>query len=58
MKERIINIRVSFNMSDIPIGSTITSKEKVKEMVFNEILDVFGDDEYLSGIEIDIVDDE
>ena len=45
-------------MSDVPTGSTITQKEKVKEIVFNEMLDVFGDDEYLSGIEIDVVDEE
>ena len=33
MKERTINIRVSFNMNDVPEGFEITPKEKVEEIV-------------------------
>lgn len=57
MKERIINIKVSFNMSDIPEGSTITPKEKVEEMVSTEMNDLFGWDENFDGVEVDVIDE-
>lgn len=56
MKERIINITVSFDMTDIPVGSTITPKEKVKEIIAKEIAETFGDDEGLRDLTVDVID--
>ena len=58
MKERIINIRVSFDMSNIPEGSTITPKEKVEEMVSTEMNDLFAWDEGFNGVEVDVIDED
>lgn len=56
MKKRIINIAVSFDMTDIPTGSTITPKEKVKEAVEKEMAETFGDDEGFRDLRVDIID--
>lgn len=56
MKERIINIRVSFDMNDIPEGSTINPKEKVEELVSTEMNDLFGYDEGFNGVEVEVID--
>lgn len=57
MKERIINIRVSFDMNDIPEGSTITPKEKVEELVSTEMNDLFGWDECFNDVEVEVIDE-
>ena len=56
MKERIINITVSFDMTDIPIGSVITPKEKVKKIVEKEMAETFGADESFRDLKVDIID--
>lgn len=56
MKERIINIAVSFDMTDIPIGSTITPKEKVKEIIEKEMAETFGWDEGFRDLKVDVID--
>ena len=56
MKERIVNITVSFDMTDIPIGSTITPKEKVKEIIEREIAETFGDEEGFRNLKVDVID--
>lgn len=56
MKERIINITVSFDITNIPVGATITPKEKVKEIVEKEMAEVFGWDEGFRDLKVDIID--
>ena len=56
MKERIINITVSFDMTDIPVGSTITPKEKVKDIVEKEMIEAFGWDEGFRDLKVDVID--
>ena len=56
MKERIVNITVSFDMTDIPIGSTITPKEKVKEIIEREMAETFGDEEGFRNLKVDVID--
>lgn len=56
MKERIINITISFDMADIPVGSTITPKERVREIVEKEMMDRFGWDEGFNDLKVDIID--
>ena len=58
MKERIINIRVSFDMNDIPEGSTINPKEKVEELVSAEMNEMFSWDEGFNGVEVDVIDED
>lgn len=41
MKERIITITATFDMTEIP-ENMITSKEKVKEMVEKDMIEEFG----------------
>lgn len=57
MATRTINISVVFDMSDIPSGAVITPKEKVKDMVINEMVDLYGNDEGFYGVKVDIVDE-
>ena len=57
MAIRTINISVSFDMSNIPSGAIITPKETVKEMVTNEMMELFGYDGGFCGLEVDIVDE-
>ena len=57
MAIRNINISVSFDMSNIPPGAIITPKETVKEMVTNEMMDLFGNDEGFYDLQVDIVDE-
>ncbi len=57
MKERIINIKVYYDMN-VPVGSIITPKETARELVFTEMMDVFGQDEYLNGIDVEVIDEE
>ena len=57
MATRTIHIAVTFDMSEIPSGAIITPKETVKEMVINEMLTLFGDDEGYHSLEVDVVDD-
>ncbi len=56
MKERIINIVVSFDMADIPEGSKITPKEKVKEMITSEMVELFSWDECYRNVEVTVTD--
>ena len=57
MATRTINISVVFDMSDIPSGAVITPKETVKDMVVNEMVDLYGNDEGFYGVTVDIVDE-
>ena len=57
MAIRTINISVSFDMSNIPSGAVITPKETVKEMVTNEMMEVFGNDEGFFDLQVDVVDE-
>lgn len=53
--KRTINITVSFNLSELGV-SQITPKEKVKEMVTQEMIELFGWDEGYEGVEVKVVD--
>ena len=57
MATRTIHIAVTFDMSEIPSTAIITPKETVKEMVINEMVALFGDDEGFYGLDVDVVDE-
>ena len=59
MKTRTIKVTVTYDMTDPElIGAQITPKEKVEEMVRNEIygLDWHWDEGY-RGIEVEVIDE-
>jgi hypothetical protein len=56
MRKRTIKVTVPFNMSEIP-ANMITSKEKVKEMVEKDMVNIFGWDEGYCGVEVEVIDE-
>lgn len=55
MKKRIITVTATFDMTEIP-ENMITSKEKVKDMVTNDMIENFGWDEGYCGVEVEVKD--
>lgn len=55
MKKRTITITATFDMSKFS-PSTITSKEKVKEMVTRDAENHFGWNEGYNGVKVEVVD--
>ena len=53
--KRTINVTASYNLDELK-GLQITPKEKVKEMVTKQMIDVFGWDEGYEGVEVEVVD--
>ena len=58
MNTRTIKVTVTYDMTDPElIGAEITPREKVEEMVRNEMFDVFGWDEGYSGMSVEVIDE-
>ena len=54
--KRTINVTASYNLDELK-GLQITPKEKVKEMVTKQMIDVFGWDEGYRGVKVEVVDE-
>ena len=53
--KRTINVTASYNLDELK-GLQITPKEKVKEMVTKQMIDMFGWDEGYEGVEVEVID--
>ena len=56
MKQRTIKITVKFNSSDFH-ESQIAPREKVQEMVLEEMERIFEQDEGYEGVEVEVIDE-
>lgn len=54
---RKIKVTVTYDLNNPYIGSEITPKEVVKDMVEEEMEDYFGDDEGYTGVEVEVIDE-
>lgn len=55
--KRIIKVTATYNLDDPDLeGMEITPKEKVEEMVTEQMTDVFGWDDGYEDLEIEVVD--
>lgn len=55
--KRIIKVTATYNLDDSDLeGMEITPKEKVEEMVTEQMTDVFGWDDGYEDLEIEVVD--
>lgn len=55
MHKRIITITTTYDMDNIP-ENMITSKQKVEEIVTNDMIKIFGWDEGYCGVEVEVKD--
>ena len=56
--KRIIKVTATYNLDDPDLeGMEIAPKEKVEEMVTEQMTDVFGWDEGYCGVEVEVVDE-
>ena len=53
--KRTINVTASYNLDELK-GLQITPKEKVKEMVTKQMIDVLGWDDGYCGVEVEVID--
>lgn len=55
--KRIINITVTYDLDEVEKkGLQITTKEKTKEIITKDLLNIFGYDEGYCGMNIEVVD--
>lgn len=54
---RKIKVTVTYGLNNPYIGSEITPKEVVKDMVEEKMEDYFGDDEGYVGVEVEVIDE-
>lgn len=55
--KRIINIIVTYDLDEVEKkGLQITTKEKTKEIITKDLLNIFGYDEGYCGMNIEVVD--
>lgn len=55
--KRIIKVTATYDLDDTDLkGLQITPKEKVKEIVTKQMIDVFGWDEGYEGVEVEVID--
>ena len=55
--KRIIKVTVTYDLDDSLLKeSQITPKERVKSMVTEEMVEVFGEDEGDCGVDVEIID--
>ena len=55
--KRIIKVTVTYDLDDSWLKeSQITPKERVKSMVTEEMVEVFGEDEGYRGVDVEIID--
>lgn len=56
--KRVIKIEVTYDLDNswLEGGVQITPKERVKSMVTEEMVEVFGEDEGYRGVDVEIID--